>query len=236
MSPDCGLFITGTDTGVGKTYVARLIARSLREQGARVGVYKPAASGCRIEQGRAMSDDAIALWETAGQPGGLDRVCPQCFAAPLAPHLAARAEGRTVDRDLLRRGLDYWRQRSDVLLVEGVGGLLSPVSDDDYVADLAHEFGLPLVVVSRNVLGTISQTLQTLHVAATYRGGLRVAGVVLNDVDPPEQSADDLSTRTNPEELRQRCRAPLLAHVSWNASELAPAVDWQRLWSTRSAS
>ncbi len=228
MSPICrGLFITGTDTGVGKTYVTCLIARALRDQGLRVGVYKPAASGCRREHGRLLSDDAAALWQAAGRPGELDRVCPQCFAAPLAPHLAARAEGRAVDHGLLRHGLDYWRQRSDVLLVEGVGGLLSPVSDKDYVADLAHDLGLPLLVVSRNVLGTINQTLQTLHVAATYRGGLPVAGVVLNDVEPG-QSVDDPSTVTNLEELRQRCQAPVLAHVPWNASELAPAVDWQR--------
>ncbi len=227
---DRGLLITGTDTGVGKTYVACLIARALRGEGLRVGVYKPAASGCRVEQGRLMSDDALALWEAAGRPGEPDRVCPQCFAAPLAPHLAARAEGRTVDRDRLRRGLDYWRQRSDVLVVEGVGGLLTPISEEDYVADLAYEFGLPLVVVSRNVLGAINQTLQTLHVAATYRGGLPVAGVVLNDA-APERSADDPSTQTNADELRRRCRVPLLAHVAWNAD--AMAMDW---WSTRSAS
>jgi dethiobiotin synthetase len=182
-----------------------------------------------------VSDDAVALWEAAGRPGELERVCPQCFAAPLAPHLAARAEDRTVDRDLLRWGLDYWRERSEVLLVEGAGGLLSPISDEDYVADLAGEFGLPLVVVARNALGTINQTLQTLHVAATYRGGLSVAGVVLNDV-APAQAAADPSTETNADELRRRCAVPLLAHVTWNDAALLPAVDWRRLWSAPSAS
>ena len=93
------------------------------------------------------------------------RVCPQCFAAPLAPHLAARAEGREIDAALLRRGLDYWRRRSDVLLVEGAGGLLSPLGDDQYVADLAADFGCPLIVVTRNMLGTINATLQTLLAA-----------------------------------------------------------------------
>ena len=81
-----GLFITGTDTGVGKTYVAALIARSLAASGRRVGVYKPAASGCpRDPDGRLVSGDAVALWEAAGQPGELEYVCPQCFAAPLGP-------------------------------------------------------------------------------------------------------------------------------------------------------
>jgi len=166
--PVPGLFFTGTDTGVGKTYVAGLVARALRAAGQRVGVYKPAASGCRREGGELVSDDALVLWEAAGQPGTLECVCPQRFAAPLAPHLAARAEGRQLDPDLLRRGLDYWQAASDVILVEGAGGLLSPLGDDQYVADLAHDFGFPLVIVSRNALGTINHTLQTLCAAAFY--------------------------------------------------------------------
>jgi dethiobiotin synthetase len=225
MSSASGLFITGTDTGVGKTYVACLIARALCDQGLRVGVYKPAASGCRFEQGRLVSDDAVSLWQAAGRQGELELVCPQRFAAPLAPHLAAAAEEREVDPALLRSGLDYWRARSDFVLVEGVGGLLTPTSNDDYVADLAREFGLPLIVVSRNVLGTINQTLQTLHVAATHRGGMPVAGVVLNDLDPV-LAADDLSTASNAEELRRRCGVPVLAHVAWNAATLEVTAEW----------
>ena len=163
-----GLFITGTDTGVGKTYVAALVARELVAAGRRVGVYKPAASGCTRQGGDLVSDDAVMLWEAAGRPGELAAVCPQRFIAPLAPHLAAKAEGCQIDADLLRRGLDYWRPHSDVLIVEGAGGLMSPIGDAEYVADLAHDFGFPLVVVSRNVLGTINQTLQTLIAARCY--------------------------------------------------------------------
>ena len=102
-----GLFITGTDTGVGKTYVAALLARSLSAAGYRVGIYKPAASGCRRDGQALVCDDAVLLWESAGRPGLLERVCPQRFQAPLAPHLAAKAEGRRLDPELLRRGLDY---------------------------------------------------------------------------------------------------------------------------------
>jgi dethiobiotin synthetase len=103
-----GLFITGTGTGVGKTYVASLIARALRATGRRVGVYKPVASGCDLVDGELVSPDAVALWEAAGRPGTLDQVCPQRFAAPLAPHLAARAEGKRVDCGLLLRSLGFW--------------------------------------------------------------------------------------------------------------------------------
>ena len=112
-----GLFITGTDTGVGKTHVAAMIARSLCAAGRRVGVYKPAASGCRrpadgdpADGEGLISDDAVALWNAAGRPGELRQVCPQCFEAPLAPHLAAAREGKCVDPDLLRSGIDYWRR------------------------------------------------------------------------------------------------------------------------------
>ncbi len=222
-----GLLITGTDTGVGKTYVAALVARSLAASGWRVGVYKPAASGCtRDAQGCLVSDDAVALWEAAGRPGDLEHVCPQRFAAPLAPHLAARAEGREIDADLLRTGLDYWRSRCEVVLVEGAGGLMSPLGDGEYVADLARDFGFPLIVVLRNILGTINATLQTLIAASVYHGGLKVAGIVLNHPAPP---ANDLSLATNRAEIAARCAAPLLAAVAFGAKRFDCDVDWWNL-------
>jgi dethiobiotin synthetase len=220
-----GLFITGTGTGVGKTYVAARIAEALRRAGKRVGVYKPVASGCEMRDGSLVSPDAIALWEAADRPGTLAQVCPQTFAAPLAPHLAARAEGRRVDPTLLRTGLDFWRTSCDVVLVEGAGGLMSPVSDDDYNADLAEEFDYPLVVVAANMLGTINATLQTLITADTFREGLRVAGIVLNS---PQPSANDPSVESNAKELVMRCVPPLLAQVKYGDGFDRP-VDWWSL-------
>jgi dethiobiotin synthetase len=222
-----GLFITGTDTGVGKTYVAAIIARQLAAEGRKVGVYKPAASGCLPTNGMLVSDDALSLWNAAGRPGEFDRVCPQCFAAPLAPHLAALAEGRRLDAGRLRQGLEYWRERSDVILVEGAGGLMSPLGENEYVADLAEEFGFPLVVVARNMLGTINQTLQTLITAAKFHEGLPVAGVVLNN--PANSAADDASVSQNRRELVARCVPPVLAEVAWNAKGTDVAVNWLSL-------
>ncbi len=207
-----GLFITGTDTNVGKTYVGVLIARALKAAGHRVGVYKPVASGCRREGERLISDDALLLWRAAGEPGELDRVCPQCFEAPLAPHLAARAEGKQLDRKLLRDGLDYWLACSDIVLIEGAGGLLSPLSDSDYVADLARDFGLPLIIVARNALGTINHTLLTLHAAQTFRDGLKIAGIILNHPAPP---GNDPSTTSNRQEIESHSNVPVLAEVFW---------------------
>jgi len=221
-----GLFIVGTGTEVGKTYVACLIARQLRAEGHSVGVYKPAASGCRRQGRKIVSDDAVALWHAAGKPGQLHRVCPQRFLAPLAPHLAAEAEGTRLDSQLLRDGLNYWLARSDIVLVEGAGGLMSPLGRDEYVADLAWEFGFPLVVVSANVLGTINQTLQTLIAAAAFEEGLPVAGIVLNNPTEPD---DDPSRLSNARELAARCGPPLLAEVGWKAGRFDRPVDWVAL-------
>jgi dethiobiotin synthetase len=221
-----GLFITGTDTGVGKTYVTALIARTLASAGKRVGVYKPVASGCEPTGGELVSDDAVTLWNAANRPGDLAKVCPQRFRAPLAPHLAARAEGRSVDAGLLRSGLDVWLAASDIVLVEGVGGLMSPVTEEEYVADLACDFGFPLLVVSRDRLGTIHQTLTTLIAAATFGEGLDVAGVVLNELP---SSAGDPSIATNRAELEARAVPPVLAKLGPNAQGFADAVDWFEL-------
>jgi dethiobiotin synthetase len=219
-----GLFITGTDTGVGKTYVGSLIARSLVAAGYRVGVYKPAASGCHMQNGKLVSDDAVALWNAADRPGDFDHVCPQRFAAPLAPHLSARVEGKQLDPNLLRDGIEYWRKRSEIVLVEGVGGLMSPLGEREYVADLAEAFGYPLVIVSRDALGTINQTLQTLIAAAAFHKGLPVAGIVLNH--PSFPSTDDISLATNRNELAVRSSRPILAEAACGANQLEPAVDW----------
>ena len=220
-----GLFITGTGTGVGKTYVGALIAHALRKAGKRVGAYKPVASGCEWRDGKLISPDAIALWEAAGRPGTLEQVCPQTFWAPLAPHLAARAEGQGVDASLLRDGIKVWQETSDIVLVEGAGGLMSPISDEDYNADLAREFGYPLVVVSANQLGTINATLQTLITARACRSGLPVAGIVLNTTVP---AGDDLSVESNAAELAIRCDVPLLATIPYGG-ELDSEVDWWSL-------
>ncbi len=219
-----GLFVVGTDTGVGKTRVASRIARALLTSGQNVGVYKPAASGCSLVDGELISDDAVALWEAAGRPGDLAAVCPQRFKAPLAPHLAARADGLEIDASLLRNGLNHWLQRSEVVVVEGAGGLLSPLGDGEYVADLAVEFGLPLVLVAPNKIGVINQVLQTLMAAAYFSPALQFAGIVLNDVLPP--GSDDPSISSNRRELEARCSVPLLAQLGYDATEFDRPIDW----------
>ncbi len=224
-----GLFITGTGTEVGKTYVGALIAKQLVEAGVRVGVYKPVASGCLTEGGQIISEDAVMLWEAAGKPGSLDLVCPQRFMAPIAPPLAAREEGKRVDSKKLRTGVEAWRELCDVLLIEGAGGLMSPLSDDDYNADLALDLGVPLLIVAANRLGVMNDTLQTAITATVMidpSNGheLKVAGVVLNDVS----AKGDESCSSNADELARRLGPPLLCSVSWQALP-DRVVDWLSL-------
>lgn len=230
--PARGLFITGTHTGVGKTYVTALIARALVRQGLRVGVYKPVLSGFDTDLAAggdpaSSQDDDVVLWRAAGQPGELRFVCPQRFAAPVAPPIAAHLAGGAVDPRLLREGARYWQQHSDIVLVEGAGGLMSPVTDDEYVADIALDLGFPLVVVAANELGVINQTLQTLITAATFQSGLEIAGIVLNHTHPPDPA--DASLASNRTELARRCSPPVLAELAWQAEDFDASIPWHDL-------
>lgn len=224
--PPLGLFVTGTDTEVGKTYVAALIAKSLVAAGHRVGVYKPSASDCVNDGSQLVSEDAIVLWEAAGRPHDLSSVCPQRFRAPMAPHLSAIAEGRQVDSQLLRTGISVWADHCDIVIVEGSGGVLSPINETEYVADLAADFGYPLILVSANVLGAINQTMSSLAAAENFKNGLHVAGIVLNDSQIFE---GDISISSNQAEITKRSSAPVLTRVRYQATEFKDDIDWHQL-------
>lgn len=203
--PKNGLFVTGTDTEVGKTYVSSLIVAALLRRGVSVGVYKPVASGC-VRRGDALvSEDAEQLWAAAGNPKTLHEVTPQRFEAALAPNVAARLAEQSVDAELIRSGLDAWSE-SEFVLIEGVGGLLAPMTDDELVVDVAGKFGYPLLVVVGNKLGCINHALLTLEVAK--QRGFDVAGIVLNDVEQPDESA-----AWNRDEIERLSGSVVLAHV-----------------------
>lgn len=199
-----GLFVTGSDTGIGKTSVAAAIIFRLRAEGRRVGAYKPAVSGAdRDSAGRSVWGDVVRLREALGKTDEVvpdDWISPQRFAAPLAPYLAARAEGRDIDEQLLARGVDVWRGRVDAVVVEGAGGLLSPLSEQLLNADLAARWMWPVVIVSRRGLGAINQALLTVEAARTR--GLTIAAIVLNTgrSDRLDRS-EDLSVLSNAREL-----------------------------------
>lgn len=223
--PRRGLFIAGTNTDAGKTYVSALIAKQLHSEGHRVGVYKPVASGCVMENSQLVSEDAMQLWHAAGKPLNLDAVCPQRFAAPITPHLAAIAEGKTLDRERVRTGLSAWTDQCDIVIVEGAGGLMSPLNETEYFGDLALEIGYPVIVVTPNIIGAINQTMQTLIAAEHFGDGLNVAGVVLNDVLDGAH-IEDPSVSSNRQQIADRASVPVLCHVAHNANNFEQQIDW----------
>ena len=198
-----GFFVTGTDTGVGKTVVACALVRGLRARGVDVGAMKPIETGVQDEGPR----DALALREAAGGGDALDAVCPQRFALPAAPTVAAAAEGRRVELDAVRRAFAALAARHDCLVVEGAGGLLVPAAEGVSMADLAGELGLPLVVVARASLGTINHTRLTLEAAAARR--LALAGVVISHGSAPLTAAE----RKNLAALRAELGSRLVGEI-----------------------
>lgn len=179
-----GLFVTGTDTGVGKTLVACSVARALRERGLDLGVMKPIETGVGPEGPL----DAIALRSAAGAEDALDLICPQQFALPAAPTVAAAHEGREVDLTVVDAAWAVLGARHDSMLVEGAGGLLVPAAAGVTMGDLAGRLGLPLLIAARGSLGTINHTLLTLE--AAERRGLEVAGVVISHTTGRLSDAD----------------------------------------------
>ena len=223
-----GLFITGTDTGVGKTFVARGIASALRARGRRVGVLKPIETGCGGALDRRPAD-ALALRAAAGSNLPLDRICPYRLDAPLAPDVAARLENVRIDPARIAAAFRALEQDHDVTLVEGAGGLLVPILDRYSMADLARDLGLPLLVVVDSKLGAINHTLLTLEAAAAR--SLTARGYVLNHA-----SAADEAAATNASVLARCTDAPCLGEIAWTpAAErdpgdiVEPALDWERL-------
>jgi dethiobiotin synthetase len=223
------LFFTGTDTGVGKTIVAAAVARWLRRQGRPVRVSKPVATGARWTGDRWLSDDTVLLARALGLTDGLEQVTPWTFAAAAAPPVAARQAGVRLTLGAIVAAIQKSWNPGTVMLVEGIGGLLCPLTEGETVADLVGALGLPLVIVARRSLGTLNHTLLTVEAARGRR--FRVAGVVVNETSPCQGVAEE----TNVDELRRRIGVPLLTVVPHHADPTSLAeleitgVDWWSL-------
>jgi dethiobiotin synthetase len=216
-----GLFITATDTGAGKTFVTAGIARLWRREGRPFRVCKPVATGAE----NAWSEDTRLLAEAAGDPD-LHAVTPYTFAIPAAPPVAARLAGISLRLEDLAAAVHRRAAEGRTALVEGVGGLLCPLTERETVADLASNLVLPLIIVARRSLGTLNHTLLTVE--AAQRRGLRVAGVVVTATMPVMGVAEETAV----EELRGRLDVPILAVLPHQAKIMGgelpvlEAVDW----------
>jgi dethiobiotin synthetase len=195
-----GLFITATDTGAGKTVTTAALALLLRRRGKVVRAVKPVASG------GVPSEDTLLLAQVTGQ--NPEETTGWAFQEPAAPPVAARAEGCSLHLDEIVRWVRD-REHSGVLLVEGVGGLLCPLTDATTVADLMVALRYPVLIVARRTLGTLNHTLLTVE--AARRRGLDVCGVLVSEVQP----VASLAEQTTLDELRSRLDVPVLGVVPY---------------------
>jgi dethiobiotin synthetase len=182
--------VTGTDTGIGKTVVSCSIIAAMRKRGMRVTAMKPVESGG--------TEDSESLWRATGMSHPMRLVCPASLAEPLAPLVAARRAHTSVDLTAIDSAFRKLSVDSDAIVVEGAGGLLVPITEDESFATLFGRWDLELVIVAPNRLGTINHTLLTVLAARKY--GLRIRAIVLNTItDQP----DGIPERTNPGLLRE---------------------------------
>ncbi|MDE0041745.1 MAG: dethiobiotin synthase [Candidatus Poribacteria bacterium] len=232
-----GVFVTGTDTGVGKTVVAGGLAAALALTGVDVGVMKPIATGgeerdsvsveadSRIGEdttsntvttagegyGHLVSEDAVFLKHAAQAEDSLELINPICLREPLAPSVAAELEDLPIKLEKVDAAFNRLRQNHEFMVVEGVGGLAVPIRDDVLVAHLAARFGLPLIVVAQPTLGTINHTLLTVEFARSF--DLEIHGIVLNGL---RQEMAGLAERTNPAEISRFTNLPILGVVPFD--------------------
>lgn len=216
-------FVTGTDTGVGKTTVTAALAARLVEDGQRVAVFKPLESGCERTADGLRAADAEALRLAAGATQSAAETCIYRFATPVAPAVAARREGIEARVEALDAGLARLRDGDpEWLFVEGAGGLLVPAIGDMLMADLAGRWRLPLLIVGRDGLGTINHTMLTIEVAR--RRGLVVGGFVLSAIsaEPPTEAQE------NATEIERLSGAPYLGRLDWLVPGNRAAVPGNR--------
>lgn len=217
MKPDIlkekGIFITGTDTGVGKTLVAAAIANLLRSIGIDVGVMKPVATGGRRVSDQLVSDDALMIKGAAHSKDEYSLVNPVCLPSMMAPVVASKVDRLHVDWGVIWSAYKTLRERHKHLIVEGIGGLLVPITDNMCVADMARKMKLPILIVSRPTLGTINHTLLTIE--AARRRKLKIKGIIFNST---QMGSGTLLAETNKSEIEKHSGVPVIASIPYMRS------------------
>lgn len=203
-----GIFITGTDTDVGKTTVAAGLAGALKNRGYSVGVMKPVQSGAGIRNGRLYSQDAEMMRKAAGSEDEENLVCPVLLKEARAPGVAAEMEGKTIDVEVIKNAYDELERRHDIVIVEGAGGIAVPLKDRFLISDLIAYLGLPAIIVARAGLGTINHTFLTIEHAR--RSGIAMIGVVINNY------RGGLAEETNPKVISELAGVPVLGIIPYD--------------------
>ncbi|HMB96432.1 MAG TPA: dethiobiotin synthase [Tepidisphaeraceae bacterium] len=203
-----GLFVTGTDTDVGKTVIAGAIANWFSRRNVRTAVCKFAATGCVHRREGLVSEDAEFLAVSANSKHPLDLIAPQRWVEPLAPAIAAQRANQPIDWFVIDNSIRLMSQDSDVMIVEGVGGIMVPLDEKNTVLDVAIALKIPTIIVARAGLGTINHTLLTI--SALRAANVEVAGVVMNRY---HAESPDAAEETNPRAIQHWGKTPLLCIV-----------------------
>lgn len=174
-----GIFITGTDTNIGKTVIAAGLAGALKNKGYSVGVMKPVQSGAVIENGKLYSPDIEFMKKVIELNDEMELLCPYLLKEAMAPGTAAKIEGKNIDFGIIKDAFHELEKRHDIVIVEGAGGIAVPVNNRFLIADLIKYMDIPAIIVARAGLGTINHTFLTIEYAK--RSGIRIIGVIIND-------------------------------------------------------
>lgn len=205
-----GFFVTGTDTGVGKTLVSSALVHHFAQSGWRAAGMKPVAAGCERMGADLLSEDVVSLRAASNVDLAPEVINPYAFEPPLAPHIAAAAEGVRIELNIVHDAFKKAADAVDILVVEGVGGFRVPLNDQEDTADLASRLGLPVILVVGMRLGCLSHALLTVESIAAH--GLKLAGWVANCIDPAMAAQkENLST------LLERIPAPCLGIVPYQS-------------------
>lgn len=199
-----GIFVVGTDTEIGKTVVSAGLVFALRAKGCNVGVMKPVATGCMITDEKLINADARYLAKAAGKKED-DVINPVRFAPPLAPSVAAQMVHESIDLTVIKKAYDAVTLHHDCVVVEGIGGIMVPITDTYFVRDMVSDFGLPAIVVGRVDLGTINHTLMTVELLR--QKNIPIIGIILN---APQATGVSFAAKTNPDVITKLSGLPVL--------------------------
>lgn len=205
-----GIFVTGTDTGVGKTWVSLGLIAALQSEGLTVVAMKPVSAGCERTAEGLRNEDALMLMRQASVAQPYERVNPVAFEPAIAPHIAAAEVGRRIDFSRIERAFQILKASADLCVVEGAGGWLVPLTPRKNFADLAARLALPVLLVVAIRLGCLNHTLLTVE--SIQRRGLNLFGWVANQSDP-----DTPRAKENIDALKARIPAPILATVAYSS-------------------
>jgi dethiobiotin synthetase len=220
-----GIFVTATDTGVGKTIVSAAIIRALKKAGVNAGAMKPMETGCAVENGILISVDGSFLRNAAEMTDSIDLVTPIRYKLPLAPYAASVKEGVPVKLDAVLKAYKRLAAEYEFMVVEGIGGVLVPLTrtasgDAYFVTDLIKDLRLTAVVVARPLLGTINHTLLT--VSRLIEEGIEVKGVIISNSALPQGT---IAEETNPEILKELCPVPVIGIVPYLEKVTIEEID-----------